>query len=385
MKFIHTSDWHLGRLFHNASLLEEQQLLLDQVFDHLQTQAVDALVIAGDIYDRSVPPARAVELLDHFLHRVINDLKLTVILISGNHDSAERLGFGARQLQAAGLHMLTDLKAVHQPVTLTVDGVSVDFYGVPYADPAQVRTLFADRLEEGQIVSFNDAHRFLVEQIQQAQTPGRPRVLLSHCFLDGAAESDSERPLSVGGADRVDWQPLADFDYVALGHLHSPQYKGREFIRYSGSLMKYSFSEAHQKKSLTLVEIDHQGLVGFQLLPLQPSKDLRILEGDLSSLVKQGAEDPHKDDFLLIRLTDKEALLEPMNQLRRVYPNVLHLEKTGLTAGRDVQLAKEQLKRGEVDLFADFFQQVQGESLSAAQRKVVQEALEEIRQESAQK
>lgn len=384
MKFIHTSDWHLGRLFHNVSLLEEQQHLLDQVFSHLQEQEADALVIAGDIYDRSVPPASAVAVLDEFLHRVIQDLKIPVILISGNHDSAERLGFGSRQLQAAGLHILADLKAVAKPVTLEVDGVQVDFYGLPYADPAQVRTLFAEHLEEGQIHNFNSAHQFLVEQVKQAAKTDRPRVLLSHCFLDGAAESDSERPLSVGGADRVDWQPLADFDYVALGHLHSPQYKGKKFIRYSGSLMKYSFSEAAQKKSLTLVEVNQEGLVDFELLPLEPRKDLRILEGDLKSLLQQGESDPHKEDFLLVRLTDPEALLEPMTQLRRVYPNVLHLEKTGFASGSDLQLAREKLKRGELDMFTDFYRQVQGDELSDQQLQVVRDVLDEIRQEEAQ-
>ncbi|WP_404419993.1 exonuclease SbcCD subunit D [Marinospirillum sp.] len=384
MKFIHTSDWHLGRLFHNVSLLDDQQHLLDQVFHHLQEQEADALVVAGDIYDRSVPPATAVEVLDEFLHRVIQELRIPVILIPGNHDSAERLGFGSRQLQQSGLHILADLKAVAQPVTLEVKGVKVDFFGLPYADPAQVRSTLADQLEEGQVRCFNSAHQFLVEQVKQAVTPGRGTVLLSHCFLDGASESDSERPLAIGGADRVDWQPLADFDYVALGHLHSPQYKGKEYIRYSGSLMKYSFSEATQKKSLTLVEVNQQGLVGFQLLPLEPRKDLRILEGDLQSLLQQGETDPHREDFLLVRLTDREALLEPMSKLRRVYPNVLHLEKTGLTGSGDVQLAREKLKRGELDLFSDFYRQVQGEELSAQQVQVIQEALEEIRREETQ-
>jgi len=282
------------------------------------------------------------------------------------------------------LHILADLKAVTQPVTLEVDGVTVDFFGLPYADPAQVRTTFAEQLEEGQVSCFNSAHNFLVEQVKQAATPGRPQVLLSHCFLDGASESDSERPLTMGGADRVDWQPLADFDYVALGHLHSPQYKGKEFIRYSGSLMKYSFSEANQKKSLTLVEMDQKGLVGFEFLPLEPHKDLRILEGDLQSLLKQGETDPQKEDFLLVRLTDREALLEPMSKLRRVYPNVLHLEKTGLTGSSNVQLAREKLKRGELEMFSDFYRQVQGDELSEQQLKVIKEALEEIRKEEIQ-
>ena len=222
MKFIHTSDWHIGRQFHNVSLLEDQRHVLQQLVGLVREYAVDALVIAGDIYDRSVPPAAAVSLLDEVLHEVVNGLGVPVIIIPGNHDSAERLGFGSRQLREAGLHIISSLDHISEPVSLQGAHGEVHFYGIPYSDPEHVRSHFQGEAEG--IHSHDDAHGFLVERVQQARQQDIPAVLVSHCFVDGAQESESERPLSVGGADRVSWQPLANFDYVALGHLHAPQH-----------------------------------------------------------------------------------------------------------------------------------------------------------------
>ena len=246
MRFIHTSDWHIGRQFHNVSLLDDQRHVLDQIVHYIEQESVDALVIAGDIYDRSVPPAKAVELLDEYLSLICTVMKVPVILIPGNHDGAQRLRFGAKQLSTAGLHIMGDLKCVDDPVVLsTVDG-DVAFYGIPYNDPETVRNLF-----DASVSSYDDAHTWLVDKINAVKDNTRRNVLISHCFIDGAQESESERPLSIGGADRVSFEPCMDFDYVALGHLHSPQYKGAEHIRYSGSLLKYSFSEQQQNKGVT--------------------------------------------------------------------------------------------------------------------------------------
>ncbi|MEX2320714.1 MAG: exonuclease SbcCD subunit D, partial [Saccharospirillum sp.] len=243
MKLLHTSDWHLGRQFHNQSLLADQAEVLDQLIGYVATEQVDAVLIAGDIYDRSVPPAEAVTLLNRTLRRLCVDLAVPVIMISGNHDSAERLGFGAGLMQGAGLHILSDLAQVDVPVVIPHPEGDVAFYGIPYCQPEHVRSVFDENVR-----TFDEAHTFLVDRIKAACQPGQRRVLLSHCFVSGAEESDSERPLSLGGADTVRWQPMRDFDYVALGHLHAPQFRGEAHIRYSGSLMKYSFSEVTQKK-----------------------------------------------------------------------------------------------------------------------------------------
>lgn len=373
MKFIHTSDWHIGRQFHNVSLLDDQRSVLEQLLTYIEREAVDALVIAGDIYDRSVPPATAVELLDEVLHRICIDLGVPVILIPGNHDSAERLRFGARQLRRAGLHIIGDLGQITEPVVINSGDTEVHFYGIPYCDPETVRNQF-----EVDVSGHDAAHSFLVGQIRAARSGSAVNVLVSHCFVDGGEESESERPLSIGGADRVSYRPMADFDYVALGHLHSPQFRGGQHIRYCGSLLKYSFSEQHQKKGVTLVELGASGLKSTRHLPLTPVREMRVIEGELDSIIRHGKSDPCKEDYLLVRLTDRHAILDPMGKLRQVYPNVLHLEKPGMLETGDQQASREKLKRGELEMFRDFFQQVFGAELTPEQDRAVRQTIDGI-------
>lgn len=367
MRLLHTADWHLGRLFHNVSLLEEQQHVLEQLIDIVDREAVDAVLIAGDIYDRSVPPAAAVTLLDNVLGELCEARGLPVIMISGNHDGAERLRFGARHLRQAGLHILSDLKACDHPVTLAVNGVEVDVFGIPYADPEHVRSQFAADVRD-----FDSAHRYLVERINIQRHSTRPTVLMSHCFVDGGSASDSERPLTLGGAESVAWEPMQGFDYVALGHLHGPQYRGGKHIRYSGSLLKYSFSEAQQRKGITLVDMGKAGVTCIEHRPLVPKREVRVLEGELDELLRQGREDLRADDYLLVRLTDRHAILDPMGKLRAVYPNVLHLEKPGMLGGQQrQQLDRERLRFNALDMFSDFFEQTSGEAMSAEQARAM--------------
>ena len=366
MKFIHTSDWHIGRQFHSVSLLDDQRHVLDQIVAHIKDEAVDAVIIAGDIYDRSVPPAAAVCLLDEVLNTICSELGVPVILIPGNHDGAERLRFGSNQLSQAGLHIIGDLDQITQPVVLSKNGCDVSFYGIPYNDPESVRNHFSV-----DVSSHDEAHQYLVEQIDSVKAANNINVLISHCFIDGAEESESERPLSIGGADRVSVEPFKTFDYVALGHLHNPQYKGEEHIRYSGSILKYSFSEQRQQKGVTLVEMQADGLKSTKHLPLKPLRDMRILEGELEDLLKQGLTDPNNHDYLLIRLTDQNAILEPMAKLRQVYENVLHIEKTWLQESGDLQVNRDKLKRGELEMFQDFFKQVSNQELSPEQYQAI--------------
>ncbi len=373
MKFIHTSDWHIGRQFHNMSLLDDQRHVLEQVIEHIKNQSVDAVIIAGDIYDRSVPPAAAVSLLDEVLNTICSDLGVPVILIPGNHDGAERLRFGSNQLSQAGLHIIGDLNQITQPVILNKNGYDVSFYGIPYNDPESVRNHFSV-----DVSSHDEAHQFLVEQINAVKTDTTINVLISHCFIDGAEASESERPLSIGGADRVSVESFKAFDYVALGHLHNPQYKGTEHIRYSGSILKYSFSEQRQQKGVTLVELNDRGVQSFTQLPLTPLRDMRILEGDLETLLKHGLTDPNHQDYLLIRLTDQSALLDPMSKLRQVYENVLHIEKTWLQDSGTLQANREKLKRGELEMFQDFFKQISGNDLTTEQQTAIKNIITTI-------
>lgn len=384
LRLLHTSDWHLGRHFHNHSLLEDQRLLLDQLAEVLLARKVDALLIAGDVYDRSVPPADAVTVLNNFLNKVAATCAIPVIMIPGNHDSAERLGFAAQHLKASGLHIISDFDSMLTPVTLNKDGTHVEIWAMPYNDPEQVRSHF--RAQDEQIDtkvpagSYDAANRYLLNLIDTQPHSGSPRILLSHCFLAGAEACESERPLSIGGSDQVSIEPLLNYDYVALGHLHSPQSRVRETIRYSGSLMKYSFSEADQHKSVTLLEIEGDD-IKVNEHSLTPRRDMRILEGSLESLLAAGASDPNADDYLLIRLTDQQALLNPMERLREVYPNVLHLEKTGFyQQNSELTQNRERLQRGPRELFGDFFAQITGSPLQPEQQQALDDTLNELKQ-----
>ena len=371
MKFIHTSDWHIGRQFHNVSLLDDQRHVLDQIVLHIKNEAVDAVIIAGDIYDRSVPPAAAVSLLDDVLNTICTDLSVPVILIPGNHDGAERLRFGAKQLSQAGLHIIGDLDQITQPVLLNKNNCPVSFYGIPYNDPESVRNHFGAE----NISNHHAAHQYLIEKINTVKSDNTLNVLISHCFVDGAEASESERPLSIGGADAVSAELFKSFDYVALGHLHNPQHKNAEHIRYSGSILKYSFSEQLQQKGVTLVEMDTTGLKSTTHLPLIPLRDMRILEGEFETLLSQGFTDPNNQDYLLIRLTDQHAILDPMGKLRHVYENVLHIEKTWLKDAGNLELNREKLKRGELEMFQDFFKQVSGNDLTADQQAAIKQII----------
>ncbi|EKB3553470.1 exonuclease SbcCD subunit D [Vibrio parahaemolyticus] len=377
MKFIHTSDWHLGRQFHNVSLLEDQQAVLEQLIQYIENNPVDAVIVAGDVYDRSVPPTIAIELLNRVVKRICGELNTPMILISGNHDGAERLGFGSEQMKRSGLHIISNFEDMLTPVVIETKAAGhVAFYGMPYNDPEQVRYVYKEPVS-----THDEAHKLLAEKItEQFQTEHR-NILISHCFVDGAIESESERPLSIGGSDRVSHEHFLNFDYVALGHLHQPQKKGEEYIRYSGSLMKYSFGEQNQKKGFTLVEIGKDGFIGAEHIELTAPHEMRIVEGELEQILEWGKTDPKNEDYLLVRLMDKHAILNPMEKLRTVYPNVLHLEKPGMLIGVEQEMAQAKLARSEIDMFKDFFAEAQDSELSNEQEQAISDIIKQLSQQ----
>lgn len=351
--------------------------MLDQLIDIAISEAVDVVLISGDVYDRTVPPAAAVNLLDDVIDRLCRVHNIPVIMIPGNHDSAERLGFGARQLVGAGLHIIASLEQILTPVVLEDQHGEVAFYGIPYLEPSQVREAFEFKLS-----GHDETLAFMLNKIKahNQQQSDRRCAILSHCFLDGGTESDSERPLSVGGADRVSAKHFQGFDYVALGHLHGAQFKGAEHIRYSGSILKYSFSEEHQRKSLTCVEMDALGACQIEKVPLKPLHDMRTIEGRLKEVLKDALSDPVPGDYVQVKLSDTQAILDIMGQLRAAYPNVLHLERPGLAPlSEQHQAHKERMKEGEMSMFADFFEQVTTEALSTEQTEVLKQIIEQAR------
>ncbi|TOM31006.1 exonuclease sbcCD subunit D [Vibrio parahaemolyticus] len=377
MKFIHTSDWHLGRQFHNVSLLEDQQAVLEQLIQYIENNPVDAVIVAGDVYDRSVPPTIAIELLNRVVKRICGELNTPMILISGNHDGAERLGFGSEQMKRSGLHIISNFEDMLTPVVIeTKAAAHVAFYGMPYNDPEQVRYVYKEPVS-----THDEAHKLLAEKITEQFQSEHRNILISHCFVDGAIESESERPLSIGGSDRVSHEHFLNFDYVALGHLHQPQKKGEEYIRYSGSLMKYSFGEQNQKKGFTLVEIGKDGFIGAEHIELTAPHEMRIVEGELEQILEWGKTDPKNEDYLLVRLMDKHAILNPMEKLRTVYPNVLHLEKPGMLIGVEQEMAQAKLARSEIDMFKDFFAEAQDSELSNEQEQAISDIIKQLSQQ----
>ncbi|WP_229625144.1 exonuclease SbcCD subunit D [Vibrio parahaemolyticus] len=377
MKFIHTSDWHLGRQFHNVSLLEDQQAVLEQLIQYIENNPVDAVIVAGDVYDRSVPPTIAIELLNRVVKRICGELNTPMILISGNHDGAERLGFGSEQMKRSGLHIISNFEDMLTPVVFESKAAGhVAFYGMPYNDPEQVRYVYKEPVS-----THDEAHKLLAEKITEQFQSEHRNILISHCFVDGAIESESERPLSIGGSDRVSHEHFLNFDYVALGHLHQPQKKGEEYIRYSGSLMKYSFGEQNQKKGFTLVEIGKGGFIGAEHIELTAPHEMRIVEGELEQILEWGKTDPKNEDYLLVRLMDKHAILNPMEKLRTVYPNVLHLEKPGMLIGVEQEMAQAKLARSEIDMFKDFFAEAQDSELSNEQEQAICDIIKQLSQQ----
>ncbi|EPN0103157.1 exonuclease SbcCD subunit D [Vibrio parahaemolyticus] len=377
MKFIHTSDWHLGRQFHNVSLLEDQQAVLEQLIQYIENNPVDAVIVAGDVYDRSVPPTIAIELLNRVVKRICGELNTPMILISGNHDGAERFGFGSEQMKRSGLHIISNFEDMLTPVVIESKAAGhVAFYGMPYNDPEQVRYVYKEPVS-----THDEAHKLLAEKITEQFQSEHRNILISHCFVDGAIESESERPLSIGGSDRVSHEHFLNFDYVALGHLHQPQKKGEEYIRYSGSLMKYSFGEQNQKKGFTLVEIGKDGFIGAEHIELTAPHEMRIVEGELEQILEWGKTDPKNEDYLLVRLMDKHAILNPMEKLRTVYPNVLHLEKPGMLIGVELEMAQAKLARSEIDMFKDFFAEAQDSELSNEQEQAISDIIKQLSQQ----
>ncbi|WP_229622670.1 exonuclease SbcCD subunit D [Vibrio parahaemolyticus] len=377
MKFIHTSDWHLGRQFHNVSLLEDQQAVLEQLIQYIENNPVDAVIVAGDVYDRSVPPTIAIELLNRVVKRICGELNTPMILISGNHDGAERLGFGSEQMKRSGLHIISNFEDMLTPVVIETKAAGhVAFYGMPYNDPEQVRYVYKEPVS-----THDEAHKLLAEKITEQFQSEHRNILISHCFVDGAIDSESERPLSIGGSDRVSHEHFLNFDYVALGHLHQPQKKGEEYIRYSGSLMKYSFGEQNQKKGFTLVEIGKDGFIGAEHIELTAPHEMRIVEGELEQILEWGKTDPKNEDYLLVRLMDKHAILNPMEKLRTVYPNVLHLEKPGMLIGVEQEMAQAKLARSEIDMFKDFFAEAQDSELSNEQEQAISDIIKQLSQQ----
>jgi DNA repair protein SbcD/Mre11 len=381
MKFIHTADWHLGKLVHGIYMTEDQRYFLSQFIDLVEEEKPDAVIIAGDLYDRSVPPTEAVELLNEVLFKINVELKTPVVAISGNHDSAERLSFGSTWYKQSKFYLSGKLENIFEPVQIQ----GVNFYMVPYAEPGTVRHL----LDDDTIHSHQDAMKSIIGKIEETLNPNEPNVFVGHAFVLGGQSCDSERSLSVGGSGCVSADLFAPFSYTALGHLHSPDAISHEKVRYSGSILKYSFSEAKQDKSISIIEMNENGTFDLRKRSLSPKKDMREIEGYLDELLDPSFYERQRvEDYLKIVIQDEGAILDPMNKLRQVYPNVLHFErKLDIIDAKKKQSfsSVQDKKKTEIELFKEFYEEMTTAEFTEEKNSVMTDMIGKVLREEAQK
>lgn len=367
MKFIHTADWHLGKMVHGISMIEDQRFILQKLIGVLEKETPDALVIAGDLYDRSVPPASAVNLLNETLYTINVKMGIPVVAISGNHDSADRLAFGSTWFRESRLFLSGKME--EEMFCPMIEGVY--FHCFPYAEPGVVRQLYND----ASIRSHHDAMNVLTGRLSEKMDPDGIHVAVGHAFVTGGETSDSERILSVGGTGNVGAELFSPFHYTALGHLHNPNAIQHPSVKYAGSLLKYSFSEAAHTKSVAIVEIDSSKKAAVRREPLQPIRDMKELTGRFDEMM----ELEETDDYIKVVLTDEGAIIDPMAKLRKKFPNILHLEKkaSGMSVIETASLKRKQ--KNELDLFAEFYANMTGLPFSNEKKDYMASIMEEVK------
>ncbi len=375
MKLIHLSDLHLGKNVNGYSMLEDQRYILATILQVIEAEKPDGVIIAGDVYDKSVPSAEAVELLDDFLVK-LSRANTQVFVISGNHDSPERLAFGNRLIEASGIHLSPVYDGTVTPFVLQDEYGEVGIYMLPFIKPVHVRRYYP----EEEITSYTDALRAAIAHMDI--DPERRNVLISHQFVTGAMRSDSEE-ISVGGSDNVDASVFEPFDYTALGHIHGPQNIGsKKNIRYCGTPLKYSFSEANHKKSVTVVELKEKGTLNVRTVPLVPKHDMVKIKGTYEELTRKDFYDGTslRTDYVHAVLTDEEDIPDAMLKLKVIYTNLMTLEYDN----RRTRTQAKQLEGADVEnkpplqLFEDLYVMQNGTGFSEEQKILLQGMIEKI-------
>ncbi len=371
MKFIHLSDLHIGKRVNEFSMCEDQEYILWQILQIIDDEAPDVVIIAGDVYDKSIPSTEAVELLDSFLYR-LSKRSTEVFIISGNHDSPERLSFGSRLIDGSGIHIAPVYGGEIKP--FTVKGVNI--YLLPFIKPAHVRRFF----ENETIESYTDAMRVAVEQMGVDEA--RCNILVTHQFVTGSSITDSE-DISVGGADNVDASVFEPFDYVALGHLHRPQNCGSEKIRYCGTPLKYSFSEAKDRKSVTVGELDYEKRLTVRTVDLTPRRDMVELRGTYNELISKSFYDgtSYREDYIHITLTDEDDIPDAVSKLRIVYKNLMKLDydnRRTRARGQSEAVAADVETKTPLELFDDLFALQNNQPMNEQERGYMSQLIESV-------
>lgn len=377
MKLIHLSDLHLGKRVNGYSMLEDQDYILKEILSIITAQSPDAVLIAGDIYDKPVPPAEAVRLFDDFLVQ-LSRLNVQVFVISGNHDSPERIAFGSRLMDASGIHLSPVCQGTIEPISMTDPYGTVDFYMLPFIKPAHVRRFYEEESES--IESYTDAMQTVIDHLPI--NAKHRNVLLTHQFVTGSLRAESEE-LSIGGSDNIDASVFAPFDYVALGHLHTPQNCGDTGrIRYCGTPLKYSFSEARDTKSVTVAELFEKGTLNIRTIPLTPLHDLTEIKGTYDTVTSRSFYENTcwQEDYTHITLTDEEDIPDAIGKLRAIYHRLMKLDydnkrtrsNTEITADLDVE------QKTPIQLFSDFYELQNNQPLTETQTTFLNELIEHI-------
>ena len=377
MKFLHLSDLHIGKRLDSASFLDDQEWILKKILQLIDDVQPQAVLIAGDVYDKSTPSGEAVTLFDDFLCRIA-ERKVPTLIISGNHDSAERLAFGNRLMAPAGIHLSPVYNGQVRPIVLTDDHGPVSFWLLPFVRPANVRRFYPD----AEIASYTDAVRVAIENMDL--DPTARNVLITHQFIATASPSGTE-DVSVGGTDNVDPSVFDPFDYVALGHIHRAQNIGSNRIRYCGTPLKYSFAEANHEKSVTLVYLEEKGQLRLEAIPLSPRLDLREIRGTFQELTSpEYYNATNREDYLHVILTDEEDIHEAMGRLRVIYPNILHMsyDNTRTRQNNVVGSAIAVQDKTPLELFEEHYFKLNNQSMSEEQREFVQKLITDIQEDS---
>lgn len=375
MKFMHLGDLHIGKRINEMSMLEDQKYILDQILDIMDREGTESVLIAGDIYDKNVPSAESVALFDEFITQV-HKKHIKIFMVSGNHDSAERINYGSRLLEDSGIYIAGQFDGMAKKIPLNDCCGNINIWLVPFIKPAMVKNRYPD------CDSYEDAFSSIIKDA--GIDFSERNVLVAHQFFTGG-EKETERSesevINAGTLDNIDISCIKDFDYVALGHIHRPQGFNEGRIRYSGSLLKYSFSESRHVKSVPIVELKEKGEISVELKPLEPLRDMRIIEGPIDRLLsKEVYSQGNCDDYIKAVLTDEEELYDAIGRMREVYPNVMRLEFKNSRTDRasDYSLeAKEVENKTNLQLFEEFFEKQNNRSMSEEERNIISMYLED--------
>lgn len=378
MKIIHLADLHIGKRVNEFSMIDDQKHILNQILEIIDKEKPDAVIIAGDVYDKQVPSIEAVELLDSFISD-ISKRKTTTFIISGNHDSAERLAFGSSLMAMGKIYISPVYNGKISKYTLKNDFGSANFYLLPFVKPSHVKRFFPDE----KIESYTDAIKVVVDNLKLDTS--EINILIAHQFVTGASRTESEE-ISVGGLDNVDASVFEDFDYVALGHIHRPQKIGTERIRYCGTPLKYSFSEVNDTKSVSIIEINSKEDFNLRTIPLIPKRDMRKIRGTYEELTtKTSYENTNTDDYIHVTLTDEFNVVDAIQKLRVIYKNIMKLEYDNIRTRESRKINLDDMvieNKNPLEIFSEFYKLQNNKEMDNEQKEIIKKIMEEVWEEN---